>query len=1172
MLVHFSEPVIRARPPWEDPRPILSSDLVLTLSDGPAALSGWGVVEWPSLPAANLTGTLTNDASSARQLSLAGELSAIRVAIELRLDSALDAQGQQVSVGARRGRVSDLAYNRMGTELRVAGTISSTAAGIGGMIDVFGIGLLSVSPSAAISMTAAACTAGGLLACACCYWWLGAICRWLRRKQQAVIVKEHVAELKRLITAEPSNGRHTNEAVVLERLVTGEPPRHLARDLASRQPSRELSLLSKVAMHVESKKGATYPEPAPCSCPACNSFAPVAQEAHVQHFGFMASDHLEAIKWMRSLFDETEVPTVRFDLSKLPSSVLLAAFSFDESVFSIHGCQRLLHRLRDNVNDAAGQRQPSRLPEAVLAVGRELCRARKSTVAPLPTDDEVVLLLQSLLNGSRQVSKRPSRQAPARLPPVLSQIGSELHVVVASPLHRPSPSRSDASPSSSSTGTGVQQPLYHDLNTLPALVLLAAAILELGQAAYADGTFQEMLRRLHDALGGERDSSLSVATRSSLPPTVVETGRHLSALKQPSGAAASDNTVLSVLLRELEDACVPETAERALSVHTHGVLLRACGQLYNELLSSVPSGLKLSVMKQQLDACLTACPLNGGALVRPREEVEDTLSRLDSVVDAVEADALFEASVSITSSKRRSSASYSRRQSIAGSEPSYRSARRSKASRASVAPIPEGAMYDESMNDEISWQAPAYARTSEYGPMPLFAADSLPEGMYDVGVDAELSWGAVAFDDRQSSYILGPMPFFYEDEEANDAAIDPDEERNANGPSASSMEPEPLRRAPTSQQLESIGEQAEREVSERCLYVKLDMAKRRIILLEPIRFHGSRFEGGVDVFFDQALAKTICDEIAIAIEIVNDLLSTNDLAAFGLQLEGHTSASIHGQAESLNISTLRAKQCERAVKRYLTAKASKHRGEFKRWGHALSLLIAHRGWGDTRPLPGFDDGGNYVENRRVEVNLIESTHEDYLVPPKPVWERLVDVGAGGTRPGVATTRREPVRPTSNFAKKHRVSVEAPVTGMGRVRQHKHLAVGEASLLKSGPPGARTQPRPTSAKRSDAFLKNYARSRYGQEAKASSQALTPGQRLDQLADTPERPKLFRVVTECTLQERPLQPVGGGVRVRPLALVDSSILEEEIEDIEPPPLWVRATAWVRGVLARSSYRRS
>ena len=52
-----------------------------------------------------------------------------------------------------------------------------------------------------------------------------------------------------------------------------------------------------------------------------------------------------------------------------------------------------------------------------------------------------------------------------------------------------------------------------------------------------------------------------------------------------------------------------------------------------------------------------------------------------------------------------------------------------------------------------------------------------------------------------------------------------------------------------------------------------------------------------------------------------------------------------------------------------------------------------------------------------------------------------------------------------------------------------------------------------------------------------------------ANLPERPKLFRVVTECLLQEEPLTPIGGGgVRVRPLALCDENELGELGEEDE------------------------
>ena len=41
------------------------------------------------------------------------------------------------------------------------------------------------------------------------------------------------------------------------------------------------------------------------------------------------------------------------------------------------------------------------------------------------------------------------------------------------------------------------------------------------------------------------------------------------------------------------------------------------------------------------------------------------------------------------------------------------------------------------------------------------------------------------------------------------------------------------------------------------------------------------------------------------------------------------------------------------------------------WGHPVDELIQHRGYGSTRPLPEYADGGNHEENRRVEMRLLE---------------------------------------------------------------------------------------------------------------------------------------------------------------------------------------------------------
>ena len=57
------------------------------------------------------------------------------------------------------------------------------------------------------------------------------------------------------------------------------------------------------------------------------------------------------------------------------------------------------------------------------------------------------------------------------------------------------------------------------------------------------------------------------------------------------------------------------------------------------------------------------------------------------------------------------------------------------------------------------------------------------------------------------------------------------------------------------------------------------------------------------------------------------------LAPLGLAVEGHTSASINGHAESLSISTKRSKQCERSIQRHLV--------EANEGGVAWDLSLIH---------------------------------------------------------------------------------------------------------------------------------------------------------------------------------------------------------------------------------------
>ena len=180
--------------------------------------------------------------------------------------------------------------------------------------------------------------------------------------------------------------------------------------------------------------------------------------------------------------------------------------------------------------------------------------------------------------------------------------------------------------------------------------------------------------------------------------------------------------------------------------------------------------------------------------------------------------------------------------------------------------------------------------------------------------------------------------------------------------------------------LEDIARRAEAEVDLRCKYVRLDMAKRRIILLEPVQFYGSKHSAGVDVYLDPEKAEHICSEVAVALRICNDLLAEMKIAPLGLAVEGHTSASIHGHAESLRISSLRAQQCCKSVRAHVIEQGNgvtDEVGATLGWGLPVDGLITQRGYGSTQPLPSFADGGNHSENRRVEMRLLEPGQEGY---------------------------------------------------------------------------------------------------------------------------------------------------------------------------------------------------
>ena len=274
--------------------------------------------------------------------------------------------------------------------------------------------------------------------------------------------------------------------------------------------------------------------------------------------------------------------------------------------------------------------------------------------------------------------------------------------------------------------------------------------------------------------------------------------------------------------------------------------------------------------------------------------------------------------------------------------------------------------------------------------------------------------------------------------------------------------------------LEAIGRQAELEVARRCRYVRLRWALRRIELLEQVNFHGSKHSTGVDVYLEPKKADNICREVAMAFQICNNLLTSLDFSPFGLAVDGHTSASIHGHQESLRISSLRAAQCAMTVRAHLieqgcstsddsnistvhtTAQCTAHSAQHAVhsnsaqhtvhntvhstvhttaqctaqhssvllvWGLPIDSLVSSRGHGFTKPLPAFADGGNHPENRRVEMRLLRPGEEGYCstfrtmddpnvqMTPYKVASRQVD-GGGDETVATATDQRRP-RPVTS---------------------------------------------------------------------------------------------------------------------------------------------------------------
>ena len=133
---------------------------------------------------------------------------------------------------------------------------------------------------------------------------------------------------------------------------------------------------------------------------------------------------------------------------------------------------------------------------------------------------------------------------------------------------------------------------------------------------------------------------------------------------------------------------------------------------------------------------------------------------------------------------------------------------------------------------------------------------------------------------------------------------------------------------------------------------------------QSIGFIGLHGKAGEAVAFeDGPVATTVCHELAEQLHNLNHDAAQAGRPPYRMWVEGHVSAALHGKAHARKLSKQRASLCAAMIRaRLLVLDASLNAA------HAEGLVAAV-GLGNEKPLPGFDDGGNYAENRRVEFHV-----------------------------------------------------------------------------------------------------------------------------------------------------------------------------------------------------------
>lgn len=176
-----------------------------------------------------------------------------------------------------------------------------------------------------------------------------------------------------------------------------------------------------------------------------------------------------------------------------------------------------------------------------------------------------------------------------------------------------------------------------------------------------------------------------------------------------------------------------------------------------------------------------------------------------------------------------------------------------------------------------------------------------------------------------------------------------------------------------------------------------------------------RSHGGANVdeaaFESESDASAVCGDIAQQMINIHRDQTSAGFVGCRLNVEGHTSAESHGHSFGVRLSRARARLCADLIKAKLRELDRKLTEE------QVSAMVKPLGFGNERPLPGYDDGGNYPENRRIQFIL---EPQDY--PEANGAIELVSVSHDGSR----LVLGKPI-------------TFEPITGKGAVFESKRLA-------------------------------------------------------------------------------------------------------------------------------------